>query len=74
MQLTCVALCSASAALGARQAVADDWQITPSMFVGTSYADNPRLLPEGGLSTSGTIGELRANLQRRTERSELTLR
>lgn len=74
MQLTCMALCSASAALCARQALADDWQIVPSMFVGTSYADNPRLLAEGGLSTSGAIGELRANLLRRTERSELTLR
>lgn len=74
MQLTCMALCSASAVLCARQASAAEWQVMPSVFVGTSYADNPRLLADGGTSTSGAIGEMKASLQRLTERSELTLR
>ena len=74
MQLTCMALCSASAVLCARQASAADWQVAPSMFVGTSYADNPRMLTDQGTATSGAIGEFKASLQRRTERSELTLR
>lgn len=46
----------------------------PAAYVGTSYADNPRLLAEGGTSTSGAVGELNASLKRLTDRSELTLR
>ncbi|GFE87074.1 hypothetical protein [Steroidobacter agaridevorans] len=72
-QLTCVALCSAGTALCAQQAAAAEWQVVPSAYVGTSYADNPRLLPDGGDSTEGAIGELSASLTRLTERSELTL-
>jgi opacity protein-like surface antigen len=74
MQLTCLALCSASAVLCARQASAADWQVVPSMSVGTSYAENPRLLAGGDSSSSGTVGEIKASLRRLTERSELTLR
>lgn len=70
MQWTCAALCSA---LGAQQAAAAEWQVVPSAHVGTSYADNPRLLVEGGSSSEGAIGELSASLTRLTERSELTL-
>lgn len=73
-QLTCLALCSASAVLSAGQTSAADWQVVPAMYVGTSYADNPRLLTNGGTSTSGGIGELKASLRRLTETSELTLR
>ncbi len=46
----------------------------PSMYIGTTYAENPRLLTNGGTSTSGAIGEMAASLKRLTERSELTLR
>jgi hypothetical protein len=44
------------------------------MSVGTSYADNPRLLTNASSSSSGAVGELKASLRRLTERSELTLR
>lgn len=73
MQLTCMALCSASAVLYARQASAADWQVVPSAFIGTSYADNPRLRVQDDSSASGATGELKASLRRLTERSELTL-
>jgi len=69
-----MALCSASAVLCARPAWSAEWRVVPSAFVGTSYSDNPRLRPEGGDSVSGAIGELKAGLQRLTERTELTLR
>jgi opacity protein-like surface antigen len=72
--MTRVTLCVAGAALCAQQASAADWQVAPSAHVGTSYADNPRLLPEGGSSSSGAIGEMKASLKRLTDRSELTLR
>ncbi|MFC4308000.1 hypothetical protein ACFPN2_02800 [Steroidobacter flavus] len=72
-QLTCLALCSASAALLAQQASAAEWRVLPSAFVGTSYADNPRLRVNDTSSASGASGELKASLQRVTERSELTL-
>lgn len=73
-QSTCVALCAAGAALCAQQAVAAEWRVEPTVSVGTSYADNPRLLTDGGTSTSGSIGEMKTSLKRRTERSELTLK
>jgi hypothetical protein len=44
------------------------------MYIGASYADNPRLLVEDGSSSSGAIGELKGSLKRLTDRSELTLR
>jgi hypothetical protein len=72
--MTRVTLCVAGAALCAQQASAAEWQVAPSAHVGTSYADNPRLLPEGGSSSSGAIGEMKASLKRLTDRSELTLR
>lgn len=72
--MTRVTLCVAGAALCAQQASAAEWQVAPSAHVGTSYADNPRLLAEGGSSSSGANGEVRASLKRLTERSELTLR
>ena len=72
-QSTCVALCVAGAALCAQQTTAAEWQAVPSGYVGTSYADNPRLLAGGGSSSSGTVGEVKASLKRATERSELTL-
>lgn len=72
--MTCVTLCAAGAALCAQQASAAEWQVAPAASVGSSYADNPRLLSEGGTSSSGAIGELNASLRRLTERSALTLR
>lgn len=72
-QLTGLTLCAA-ATLCAQQASAADWRLVPSAFVGTSYADNVRLQPDGGDSSEGAIGELSASLKRVTERSELSLR
>lgn len=72
--MTRLTLCVAGAALCAQQAAAAEWQVTPSGHVGTSYADNPRLLAEGGSSSSGAIGEMKASLKRLTDRSELALR
>ncbi|WP_129779371.1 hypothetical protein [Peristeroidobacter soli] len=69
-----MALCSASAALFAQQASAAEWRVMPSAYVGTSYAENPRLRVDDNDSVSGAIGELKASLQRVTERSELSLR
>ncbi|MDY6947467.1 MAG: hypothetical protein SXG53_17290 [Pseudomonadota bacterium] len=63
----------AVATLCAQHAAAAEWQVVPSAYAGTSYADNPRLLVDGGSSTSGTVGELKAGLKRLTERSELSL-
>lgn len=68
-----MALCSASAVLSIQQASAADWRVLPSAFVGASYAENPRLRVDDDSTASGTIGELKASLQRVTERSELTL-
>jgi hypothetical protein len=73
-KMTRLTLCVAGAALCAQQASAAEWQVAPSGHVGTSYADNPRLLAEGGSSSSGAIGEMKASLKRLTDRSELTLR
>lgn len=72
-QLTCLALCSASTVLFAQQASAAEWRVLPSAFVGASYADNPRLRVDDDSSASGSVGELKASLQRLTERSELSL-
>ncbi|MBL8267861.1 hypothetical protein [Steroidobacter sp.] len=73
-QATCVTVCAAGAALFAQQALAAEWQVAPSVRVGSSYADNPRLLDDGGTSSSGAVGEMKASLQRLTARSELSLR
>jgi len=72
-QLTGLTLCAA-VTLCAQQASAADWQLVPSAFVGSSYADNVRLQPDGGDSSEGAIAELSASLRRVTERSELSLR
>jgi len=48
--------------------------MAPSLNIGTSYADNPRLRVDGGSSAAGAVGELNATFKRLTERSELTLR
>lgn len=72
-QLTCVTLCSVSTALFAQQASAAEWRVMPTALVGSSYADNPRLRVNDASSASGATGELKASLQRLTERSELTL-
>lgn len=72
-QSTCVALCAAGAALCSQQTAAAEWRVEPSAYLGTSYADNPRLRADGGTSTAGTVGEAQARLKRLTERSELTL-
>lgn len=48
--------------------------MAPSANIGTSYADNPRLLTMGGSFSAGAVGELNATLKRLTETSELWLR
>jgi hypothetical protein len=68
------ALCVAGTCLCVSQAWAAEWQVAPTAYVGSSYADNPRLLADGGDSTSGSMGELSAVMKRLTERSELSLR
>jgi hypothetical protein len=68
-----MALCSASAVLFAQQASAAEWQLAPSLHMGTVYADNPRLFTHDETSTSGASGELTASLKRLTDRSELSL-
>jgi hypothetical protein len=73
-QLTGLTLCAAGAVLCAQRASAAEWQVAPSLNVGTSYADNPRLFTHDETSSSGAIGELNAGLRRLTDRSELFLR
>lgn len=73
-QFTCVVLCAASATLCAQQAGAAEWQLAPSAHIGSSYADNPRLLADGSDASAGAVGEFSARLKRLTERSELSLR
>ena len=68
----CLALC-VSAALYAEQALAADWRVAPSAYIGTSYADNPRLLTEGARQSAGALGEFNAYIQRLTERSSFSL-
>jgi hypothetical protein len=72
-QSGCFLLYAAGTALCAQSAGAADWQFKPTAYVGSSYADNPRLLADGGDSSSGAIGELAVSLRRLTERSELSL-
>ena len=43
------------------------------MRLATAYTDNPRLLEEGGTSSTGMTADLSARLQRRTERLDLLL-
>jgi hypothetical protein len=68
------ALCVAGTCLCAPHAWAADWQVAPSAYVGSSYADNPRLLADGGSESSGAVGEISAVMKRLTPRSELSLR
>lgn len=66
-------LCAAGATL-CSHALAAEWQVVPSANIGTSYADNPRLLSDGGTSSEGAVGEINATFKRLTERTELSLR
>lgn len=68
------ALCAAGTCFCAPQLWAADWQVAPAAYVGSSYADNPRLLADGGTASSGAVGEFSAVMKRLTERSELSLR
>ena len=68
------ALCVAGTCLCVPQTWAAEWQVAPAAYVGSSYADNARLLPDGGTSTAGAVGEINAVMKRLTERSELSLR
>ena len=67
-------LCAAGTSLCAEQLLAAEWQVTPAAFVGSSYADNPRLLAHGGDASAGAAGELSGVFKRLTDRSELSLR
>ncbi|MET0535097.1 MAG: hypothetical protein ABW171_12800 [Steroidobacter sp.] len=71
-QAGCIVLCATGLCVAQTQAA--EWQATPSAYVGSSYADNPRLLADGGTESSGTVGEFSADLKRSTERSEFSLR
>lgn len=66
--------CVAGTCLTAHETSAAQWQVVPSAYVGSSYADNPRLLADGGTESSGAVGEVSAVMKRLTERSELSLR
>jgi len=48
--------------------------MAPSMNIGTSYTENPRLLMKDGESDAGAVGEMSVSLKRSSERSELSLR
>lgn len=67
-------LVGVGAALCASQSQAAEWRLTPSMNIGTSYTENPRLLMDGGESDTGAVGEMTVSLKRSSERSELSLR
>lgn len=69
---SCIALC-VSATLCGQRALAAEWRIAPSAFIGTSYADNPRLMIDGGDSASGAVGEFKTAIQLLTERSDFSL-
>lgn len=72
-QVRYLMLCAAGTTL-CSHALAAEWQVVPSANIGTSYADNPRLLPSGGSSSEGAVGEINASLRRLTETTELSLR
>lgn len=67
-----IALC-VSATLCCQQALAAEWRIAPSAYIGTSYADNPRLMVEGGDAAAGAVGEFKTAIQLLTERSDFSL-
>jgi hypothetical protein len=69
-----LACSGAGALLVASSACAAEWLVSPSARVATDYTDNPRLLEKGGTSSTGTVGETSATLQRRAERFDLSLR
>ena len=68
----CIALC-ASATLCTERTFAAEWRLSPGAYIGTSYADNPRLLTEGGTSSAGAAGEIKTTIQLVTERSDFSL-
>lgn len=68
----CIALC-ASTTLCGQQTLAAEWRLAPGAYIGTSYADNPRLVPDGGIASAGAVGELKTAIQRVTERSDFSL-
>jgi hypothetical protein len=64
--------CAGALAL-APAALPAEWQIAPTASVFTDYTDNPRLVSDHEIATTGRVGELSAIVQRRTEVSELSL-
>jgi hypothetical protein len=52
---------------------AAEWLVSPTARASSEYTDNPRFLPDGGLSTAGAAIELASSLRRRSERSDLSL-
>lgn len=72
--LTLSALACSNAGLFCTSAAsAAEWLITPNARVAADYADNPRMLHEGGESSAGAVGELSASIKRRTPRTDLSL-
>lgn len=71
--MSCVAL-GIGATLCAAPSFGAEWRISPSAYVGTSYADNPRLLTEGGESSGGGVAELSTAIRAITERADFSLR
>lgn len=69
---SCIALC-VSATLCGQRVLAAEWHVLPSAYIGSSYADNPRLLTEGGTGSAGAVGEIKAAIQLVTDRSSFSL-
>ncbi len=70
LRVACAGVCLVAA--GTAQAA--EWLLAPEMRFGTTYTDNPRLLPDGGRSSPGTLADFSTSVRRRTERLDLSLR
>jgi hypothetical protein len=68
----CIVLC-VSATLCGQRTLAAEWRVSPSAYVGTSYADNPRLAVTDTESSAGAVAEFKTAIQLLTERSNFSL-
>lgn len=69
-----ILLCSVISAAHCADALAFEWLFSPTARVAADYADNPRMLANGGAASAGTAGEFGAGFTVRSELAQFTAR